>query len=98
LKTASRSSQCYIAAPFALAVDIALVIGRLHSHALTLAAWAIFAGALTWYVAVQAAWFAEVLNISRSRALRTALLTLVESMLAILLVSLVLVFAVAKMG
>ena len=89
-------SQCYVAAPFAFAVDMAIVIGRLHSPAMSVTAWALFAVALTWYLAVEARWFQVALNMSLGRAIWTAVFVTAQVMLLVLLILLVIAFAIIK--
>jgi hypothetical protein len=86
-------SQSYIAAPFAFAVDAALVIGRLPGHATTLAAWVLFSIALVWYFSVETQWFAKSLDVPYGRAIWSTLGVLVQAALVILLFSLAIALA-----
>ncbi|WP_269716484.1 hypothetical protein [Caulobacter sp. NIBR2454] len=67
-------AQCYVAAPYALAVSLSASLLQTHRTWILLAGLALLAIALVWYVAVQALWFARELKITALRGLTTALL------------------------
>jgi hypothetical protein len=61
--------QCYMAGPFALALSFAADLLRLGA---TIAAAAVCAAALAWFIAVETAWFRRQLGAGRLRALALA--------------------------
>jgi hypothetical protein len=81
-------SQCYVAAPFAFVVDMALVIGRLHHPTTTAIAWALFISALVWYLAVETRWFKDALEMSLGKAIWTAVFLIVQVMFLVILIAL----------
>jgi hypothetical protein len=89
-------SQCYVAAPFAFAVDMAIVIGKLHGPAMTLTAWALFTSACIWYFAVETRWFQLSLHMSLGRSIWTAVLITVQVILLVLIVAFVLALSMYK--
>jgi hypothetical protein len=61
-------SQCFVAAPFALANAIAMALGVLETETAMMAGLAVFAAALLWYFVLQTRWFARQLGVSTLRA------------------------------
>jgi hypothetical protein len=49
-------AQCYVAAPAALVVGIASILGRTHSQALQITSVVMSLGAAAWYIAVETKW------------------------------------------
>ncbi|WP_151984065.1 MFS transporter permease [Rhizobium sp. EC-SD404] len=66
-------SQCYLAAPFALSFDIALVIGQLDHPLSNPIAWTLFLTGLIWYLGALSGWFAIHGPMSRLRGLLQAI-------------------------
>jgi len=61
-------SQCFVAAPFALANAIAMALFVLETQTAMIGGLAIFAAALLWYFILQARWFVRQLGTSILRA------------------------------
>jgi hypothetical protein len=80
-------SQCYVAAPFALIVGIAVIFLRAPKPIEQIGALIVIGTAMVWYLTVQTLWFAAHLSISRARAWLLVAWTFVKS--------LAIVFAVA---
>jgi hypothetical protein len=51
-------SQCYLAAPFTLSLDMALMIGQLDHAWSSISAWTLFLTGLIWYLGALTEWFA----------------------------------------
>jgi hypothetical protein len=83
-------SQCFIAAPFALSVEISITLSQLHLHRSGALSAALFALSLGWYLLAEAWWFSDQVVVSRPRAFGSAAVTLLEG-LAIMIVLLILV-------
>jgi hypothetical protein len=66
-------AQCYLAAPFALAVSVSGVFVRLPHHTTQYAGLALLALGPAWYVGVETLWFARHLELGRGRAFGVAL-------------------------
>jgi hypothetical protein len=84
-------SQCFLAAPFALGVEISLILYQLHKHPFGIAGAAMFLVCLGWYLLVEVRGFSNQLGISRLRAFGSALITILEGLVTII----VLLFVVA---
>jgi hypothetical protein len=82
-------SQCFIAAPFALGIEISLVLYQLHKHPFGIAGAALFLLCLGWYLLVEARWFSDQLGISRLRALGRAVITMLEGVVTIIVLALI---------
>lgn len=65
-------SQCFVAAPFALANAIAMALIVLETETALIGGLAIFAVTLIWFLVLQTRWFAHQLGISTFRAFRVA--------------------------
>ncbi len=61
-------SQCFVASPFALLNALAISLFVLDSERAMIAGFAVFLGALAWYVILQTRWFATELKVSTARA------------------------------
>lgn len=61
-------SQCFVAAPFALANALAISLLVLEKSHSTIGGLALFAVTLIWYVVLQTRWFARQLGVSMLRA------------------------------
>lgn len=61
-------SQCFVAAPFALANALAISLLVLENETATIGGAAIFFAALIWYFVLQARWFSHQLGVSTLRA------------------------------
>lgn len=61
-------SQCFVAAPFALANAIAMALAVLETETAMIGGMAIFVAALLWYLVLQTRWFARQLGVSTLRA------------------------------
>ncbi|QHL90465.1 hypothetical protein GVO57_05980 [Sphingomonas changnyeongensis] len=61
-------SQCFITAPVAMGIGLAVSLGRLGGIAMVAAGWALFAVVTGWYVRQQAHWFRAKLNVGSARA------------------------------
>lgn len=82
--------QCFIAAPFALAVSVAGLAVQTHHIPYMLGGLAIFLIALIWYVLVEVAWFSQDLRISKVRATVEVLIMVGITNAVVLLVALLL--------
>lgn len=65
-------SQCFVAAPFALANAIAMALFALETETAMIGGLAIFAATLLWYFVLQTRWFASQLSAPMLRASRIA--------------------------
>jgi hypothetical protein len=83
-------SQCYVAAPFALAFGLASVGMRSPFHGLRIAGVAGAVLAVAWYLWLQAGWLSTHLNISIGRAWLVALWTSAKAIAIIVAIALVL--------
>lgn len=68
-------SQCYVAAPFALAVSFAGQIMLIETAVAFLGALLLFVSAIAWYLTIETRWFKADLGLSTGRALLTVLAT-----------------------
>jgi hypothetical protein len=83
-------SQCYVAAPFALAFGLSSVAIRSPFHALRIAGIAGAVLAVVWYLWLQTGWLSAHLNISTGRSLLVALWTSAKAIAIIVAIALVL--------
>jgi hypothetical protein len=83
-------SQCYVAAPFALAFGLSSVAIRSPYHALRIAGIAGALIAVAWYIWLQTGWLSSHLNISTGRSLLMALWTSAKAIAIIVAIALVL--------
>jgi hypothetical protein len=83
-------SQCYVAAPFALAFGLSSVAVRSPFHGLRLAGVAGALIAVAWYIWLQTGWLSSHLNISVGRSLLMALWTSAKAIAIIVAIALVL--------
>jgi hypothetical protein len=83
-------SQCYVAAPFALAFGLSSVAVRSPYHGLRIAGVAGALIAVAWYIWLQAGWLSSHLNISIGRSLLMALWTSAKAIAVIVAIALVL--------
>jgi hypothetical protein len=60
--------QCFIAAPFALVISIALLLFEFQKMPQMIAGLLVFLLAVCWYVAVEVMWFSSTLNVTKVRA------------------------------
>jgi hypothetical protein len=81
--------QCFIAAPFALAVSIAGELIEFHKVPYVLLGLVFYFAALFWYVAVEILWFSSILNISKMRAAWNVLAVVVFTNMVIVAAALV---------
>jgi hypothetical protein len=84
-------SQCYVAAPFVLALSLANTLLRLGTPATVTAAAALAAMAVLWYGVAETRWLVSSLGLSRLRAAFSVSLTLIEATVVIIAVLLMLV-------
>ena len=75
-------SQCYIAVPFALSVDVAGIAVRQEANAAVMPGLCIFAAGLAWYIGVLTRWLAIHGGNSRGRAFLKATAMVVLGLLA----------------
>lgn len=85
-------SQCYVAAPFALAFGLSSVAMRSPFHALKIVGVAGALLAVGWYLWLQTGWLAAHLNISIGRSLLIALWTAAKAIAIVVVIGLVLIF------
>lgn len=62
-------SQCYLAAPFVLMVDLGMLVGRLPQERASVVGMFIFLAGLAWYLSSLTAWFVQHGKTSRFQAL-----------------------------
>jgi hypothetical protein len=85
-------SQCYVAAPFALAFGLSSVAMRSHIYPLQIAGGVTGTCAIAWYLWLQTMWLSAHLNISTLRALLLAVWTSLKAIAIIVAIALVLIF------
>lgn len=85
-------SQCFVAAPFALALSLAGQVWRIEIGMAAAAGAALFVVALVWYGVIETRWFRTHLQISTGRAAITVILTLGEGFLLMFLTGIVVVY------
>ena len=85
-------SQCYVAAPFALAFGLSSVAMRSHMHPLQIAGGITGTAAIVWYLWLQTTWLSTHLKISIVRGLLLALWTSLKAVAIIVAIALVLIF------
>ena len=83
-------SQCYVAAPFALAFGLSSVAIRSPFHELRIAGIASALIAIAWYLWLQTGWLSTHLNIPTGRALLATLWTAAKAVAIIVAIALVL--------
>jgi hypothetical protein len=83
-------SQCYLTAPFALAISVAGIVMRAELAAARLAAEALFVLGCAWYLGAETGWFRRQLDVSTGRAFLVALEALSQASLYAALVAAVL--------
>lgn len=79
-------SQSYVAAPFVLSFDIAVLVGRQGFGAAVSLGIATFALGLAWYCGAQIAWFTKVRGVNAGRAVAMVLGTVLLGFAAVLAV------------
>jgi hypothetical protein len=72
-------SQCYLGALFALIVSISTILIRAKSENMFIAGAVIGLAAIVWFVWVQAIWFAEHLQLTRTTGVNLAIRTFVKA-------------------
>ncbi|KKB79366.1 hypothetical protein VW29_17530 [Devosia limi DSM 17137] len=80
-------SQCYVAGPFVLAFDLAVMLANLGSEFWPIFAAALFVLALTWYAAIQTRWLMTANGFPVWRAALMALGTIIVAYLLVLSVA-----------
>ncbi|KQW58825.1 MULTISPECIES: hypothetical protein [unclassified Ensifer] len=85
-------SQCYITAPFALALSIGTLLSRAENQKALAAGLAFILVAFVWYVIVETRWFKSDLGLSTSQAALRVVWTLFQALIAIFLVGAAIVF------
>jgi len=85
-------SQCYVAAPFALAFGLSSVAMRSHIHPLQIAGGVAATAAIGWYLWLQTRWLSTHLDISTGRSVLIALWTALKAIAIIVAIALVLIF------
>ena len=73
--------QCFIAAPFALGVDIGAVIGSGNNSIATAIALTLMIVTTIWYLVIQSIWFSDKLGVSRARGAGHAAITFFEAVI-----------------
>ncbi|PZM17190.1 permease [Rhizobium tubonense] len=84
-------SQCYVAAPFALGINIATILVRMGGDVLIPTGLAVFLLVLVWYVTIQTRWFRADLGVSTTKAAFMVLITVCEALVAVILVGAIVV-------
>jgi hypothetical protein len=74
-------SQCYVTAPFALAMGLAATLSQCREAWAQLAGAALIPVALLWYGTLQSLWFAHHLRVSRLRGFAEASLAMIGALL-----------------
>jgi hypothetical protein len=85
-------SQCYITAPFALALSIGMLLSRTASQKALAAGLAFILVAFVWYVIVETRWFKSDLGLSTAQAALRVLWTMLQALVAIFLAGASIVF------
>lgn len=73
-------SQCYVTAPFALALSVSFLLLRMESPVTVVAGLATFIIALVWYLVVETRWFVADLKLSFPRAAFLVVVTMCEAL------------------
>lgn len=85
-------SQCYVTAPFALVLSIGMLLTRTESQTARVSGLACVIAAFAWYVTVETRWFKTDLGLSTTRAALRVVWTLLQALLAILIVGAAIVY------
>ncbi|OOG67472.1 hypothetical protein B0E45_22710 [Sinorhizobium sp. A49] len=85
-------SQCYITAPFALALSIGMLLSRTASQKALAAGLAFILVAFVWYVIVETRWFKSDLGLSTAQAALRVLWTMVQALVAIFMAGAAIVY------
>lgn len=85
-------SQCYVTAPFALLLSVGMLLTRTESEKARIAGLAGVLAAFVWYGIVETRWFKTDLGLSTASAALKVIWTLLQAMLAILLVGAAMVY------
>jgi hypothetical protein len=80
-------SQCYVAAPFVLAISLAATLAGMGRLWALVAAAAVAVIALLWYGILQTRWFAQHLRISIARGFLHASVAMIESLVIVLAIA-----------
>lgn len=80
-------SQCYVTAPFVLALSLAATLIATHRLWALLAGTAMMVVALLWYGILQTRWFAQHLHVTLPRAFWQASVAMVESLAIVLAIA-----------
>ncbi len=88
-------SQCYAAAPFALAFDLSMTSVRYANPTAWTVSGVLIGAGLVWYVAVEARWFALHARVRRAEALARVVATLLVGAVLFVLVALAMASFVA---
>lgn len=85
-------SQCYVTAPFALALSVGMLLTRTESHTARVTGLACVLAAFIWYVIVETRWFKADLGLSTISAALNVVWTLLLALIAVLLVAAAIVY------
>jgi hypothetical protein len=85
-------SQCYVAAPFALGINVASLLLRIGQDMTQLAGLASLAVVMVWYATIQTRWFRADLKISTPRALTMVIATILQGAVIVVMCAIPIVF------
>ncbi|NVD38765.1 permease [Ensifer sp. HO-A22] len=85
-------SQCYVTSPFALALSVGMLLTRTDNQTARVTGLACVLAAFAWYVIVETRWFKADLGLSTTGAVLRVVWTLVQALIAILLVGAAIVY------
>jgi hypothetical protein len=85
-------SQCYVTSPFALALSVGMLLTRTDNQTARVTGLACVLAAFAWYVIVETRWFKADLGLSTTGAVLRVVWTLLQALIAILLVGAAIVY------
>lgn len=86
-------SQCYLAAPFVLVLNLAIIIGHRTDATAQAVGLLMIAAAIAWYVGALTAWYATTKGMGHAHAFARAIAAFVVGALAVLLAAVALGYA-----
>ncbi len=86
-------SQCYIAAPFVLAMNLAIIVGHRPDAAAQMAGLVMFVAAVAWYVGALTAWYATTKGIGHAHAFARAVAAFLVGAIVVVVVAAALGYA-----
>jgi hypothetical protein len=91
-------SQCYVAAPFALGINVASLLLRIGHEITQLAGLAALAVVIVWYATIETRWFRADLKISTGRALAMVTVAILQGVVIVVICAIPIVYGTAPGG